>query len=59
MPPPPAWSRCRLDPRLQARVDASDVLQEAFLEVAERLPEYLRDPKLPLFLWLRLVTASG
>jgi DNA-directed RNA polymerase specialized sigma24 family protein len=38
----------RLDTRLQARLDASDVVQEAFVEVTERLAEYLRDPKLPL-----------
>ena len=48
----------RLDTRLQARLDASDVVQEAFVEVVERLEEYLRDPKLPLFLWLRLVVGE-
>src|SRR5262245_15227375 len=48
----------RLDPRLQARVEASDVLQEAYVEVVQRLPEYLRAPKLPLFLWLRLVVGE-
>jgi RNA polymerase sigma-70 factor, ECF subfamily len=48
----------RLDSRLQARIDASDVIQEAFLEVAGRLDDYLRDPKLPLFLWLRLVVGE-
>jgi len=48
----------RLDTRLQARFDASDVVQEAYVEVAERLNEYLRDPKLPLFLWLRLVVGE-
>src|SRR5277367_1592463 len=48
----------RLDTRLQARLDASDVVQEAYVEVAERLDEYLRDPKLPLFLWLRLVVGE-
>jgi RNA polymerase sigma-70 factor (ECF subfamily) len=48
----------RLDRRLQARVDASDVVQDAYLEVAERLPEYLRNPELPLFLWLRLVVGE-
>lgn len=48
----------RLDPRLQARLDASDVVQEAFVEVAERMDEYLRDPKLPPFLWLRLVVGE-
>lgn len=48
----------RLDMRLRARLDASDVLQEAYLEVVQRLEEYLRDPKLPLFLWLRLVVGQ-
>lgn len=48
----------RLDTRLQSRLDASDVVQEAYVDVAERLEEYLRDPKLPLFLWLRLVVGE-
>jgi RNA polymerase sigma-70 factor (ECF subfamily) len=48
----------RLDARLQARIDASDVIQEAFVDVAGRLDEYLKDPKLPPFLWLRLVVGE-
>jgi RNA polymerase sigma-70 factor (ECF subfamily) len=48
----------RLDTRLQARLDASDVVQEAYVEVAQRLDEHLRDPRLPLFLWLRLVVGE-
>jgi RNA polymerase sigma-70 factor (ECF subfamily) len=48
----------RLDARLQARLDASDVVQDAYAEVAGRLDEYLADPKLPLFLWLRLVVGE-
>src|SRR6266849_6544773 len=50
--------RLRLDPRLQSRLDPSDVLQEAFLEAAQRLAEYLRDPKMPFFLWLRFLTGQ-
>jgi RNA polymerase sigma-70 factor (ECF subfamily) len=50
--------RLRLDPRLQGRIDPSDVLQEAYLEVAERLAEYLREPKMPFFLWLRFLTGQ-
>jgi RNA polymerase sigma-70 factor (ECF subfamily) len=46
----------RLSRRLQGRVDDSDVLQEAFLDITSRLPEYAASPKLPLFLWLRHVT---
>lgn len=45
----------RLDWRLQGRLDASDVVQEVYLEAAGRLRDYLQDPKLPFFLWLRLV----
>src|SRR4051812_28687374 len=44
----------RLDPRLRGRLDASDVLQEAFLDVAGDLDAYLADPKVPPLLWLRL-----
>jgi RNA polymerase sigma-70 factor, ECF subfamily len=48
----------RLDRRLQGRVDASDVLQEAFIDAARRLAEYDRERKMPLFLWLRLITGQ-
>jgi RNA polymerase sigma-70 factor (ECF subfamily) len=47
----------RLDRRLQGRLDASDVLQEAFLEFAEALPAYVQNPQTPFFLWLRCITA--
>lgn len=50
--------KLRMDRRLQGRVDASDILQEAYLDLAQRLPEYGRDPQIPFFLWLRLVTAQ-
>ena len=48
----------RLDRRLQARVNASDVIQEASLEAVRRLPEYLGNPSLPFFLWLRFLTGQ-
>jgi RNA polymerase sigma-70 factor, ECF subfamily len=48
--------RLRLSRRLQGRVDDSDVLQEAYLDVARRLPEYVQQPGLPFFLWLRHLT---
>ncbi len=48
----------RLDHRLQARLDASDVIQDAYLEVATRLEEYLRDPRMPVFLWMRLIVGD-
>ena len=43
----------RLDPRIVARVDASDLLQDTFLEATRRYPEYQADPAVPLFIWLR------
>lgn len=50
--------RLRLDRRLSGRVDSSDVLQEAYLEASRRLADYARNPALPFFLWLRLVTGQ-
>ncbi len=44
----------RMDPRLRGRLDASDVVQEAFLDVARDLPAYLANPSLPVLLWMRL-----
>jgi RNA polymerase sigma-70 factor (ECF subfamily) len=44
----------RIDARVRGRLDPSDVLQEAFLDVARDLESYLADPKLPPLLWLRL-----
>jgi RNA polymerase sigma-70 factor (ECF subfamily) len=51
--------RLRLDRRLQGRVDPSDVLQEAYLDLAEKLPGYVRERSgLPPYLWLRLVVGE-
>ena len=43
----------RLDRRLQARIDPSDVLQEALTEAARKLPQYIRRRPLPFYPWLR------
>jgi RNA polymerase sigma-70 factor (ECF subfamily) len=48
----------RLDQRVQSRIDASDVVQEAYLEASTRLPEYLKQPNMPFFLWLRFLTGQ-
>src|SRR5262245_38031444 len=46
----------RLDDRIHARVDPSDVLQEVFVEYSRALPDYARNPEYPVFLWLRFLT---
>jgi RNA polymerase sigma-70 factor (ECF subfamily) len=46
--------RLRMDPRLQGRVDAADVVQDAYLSLRAKFPQYAADPRLPFFLWLRL-----
>src|SRR5262245_15592899 len=43
----------RFDPRLAARVDPSDVVQEALAEAAATLDGYLRERPLPFYPWLR------
>src|SRR5437879_8405024 len=48
----------RLDPRLNTRIDPSDVLQDAYIDATEQLSAYLQSPAMPFFLWLRLVTGS-
>ena len=50
--------RLRLDRRLQGRIDASDVLQEAYVEISRRAVEYAARPELPFFLWLRMMTGQ-
>ncbi len=48
----------RMDGRLKGRFDSSDVLQETYVEVAERLPRYLEDEKMPFFLWVRFLAGQ-
>src|SRR5437763_12378901 len=43
----------RLDRRLTARIDPSDVVQEALVDAARKLPEYLRQQPMPFYPWLR------
>jgi RNA polymerase sigma-70 factor (ECF subfamily) len=43
----------RLDPRLRARLDPSDVVQEAQWEVARRIDDFLRRRPMPFHLWVR------
>ena len=46
----------RLDPRIRGRVDAADILQEAFLEVSMRLQSFLDSTDVSFFVWLRQQT---
>src|SRR5713226_6420448 len=48
----------RLDRRLQGRIDASDVLQEAYIDFARRFPQYAVEASMPFFLWLRQITGQ-
>jgi RNA polymerase sigma-70 factor (ECF subfamily) len=48
----------RLAQRLKSRIDPSDVLQETYLELSRSLADYLRNPVLPFFLWLRFLTGK-
>jgi RNA polymerase sigma-70 factor (ECF subfamily) len=50
--------RLRLDRRVAGRIDPSDVLQEAYLDVARRFPEYAAAPAVPFSVWLRELTGQ-
>ncbi|MBI3468743.1 MAG: sigma-70 family RNA polymerase sigma factor [Planctomycetes bacterium] len=45
----------RLDRRLAARVDPSDVVQEALAEASRKLDDYLQRRPLPFYPWLRQI----
>jgi RNA polymerase sigma-70 factor (ECF subfamily) len=48
-----------MNPRLAARVDPSDVVQEALAEADRRLGRYLRERPLPFYPWLRQLAAEN
>ncbi len=43
----------RIDRRMAARVDPSDVVQEALADAAQSLSDYLKNRPLPFYPWLR------
>jgi RNA polymerase sigma-70 factor (ECF subfamily) len=45
--------RCRLNRGVAARVDASDIVQDALMTASRRLAEYLENPRMPFHAWLR------
>jgi len=48
----------RLDPRLRGRIDAADVIQEAFIAATARRAEFFQQSTQSLFLWLRWVVGN-
>lgn len=46
----------RLDARLAQRVDASDIVQDVTLAASERLDDYLSNPTMDFYVWLRWMT---
>jgi len=45
--------RLRMDRRLSGRIDASDVVQEAYLDYDRRFGDFTAKPGQPFYLWLR------
>ncbi|MGI6418406.1 MAG: sigma-70 family RNA polymerase sigma factor [Thermoguttaceae bacterium] len=45
----------RMDSRLAARVDASDIVLDALAAAASQMSGYLRDRSIPFYLWLRRI----
>jgi RNA polymerase sigma-70 factor (ECF subfamily) len=45
----------RLDPRLAARVGASDLLQEAYVDALKRYEHYFEREGVSFYVWLRLI----
>ncbi len=48
----------RLHPQVRQRVDASDVIQDAYLEIAQRVEDYVKNPQMPFFLWVRRIAGD-
>lgn len=48
----------RLDRRLQGRVDADDVLQEAYLNAVQRMDRFLHDHPRSFFIWVRMIVTQ-
>jgi len=46
----------QIDRRLMSRLDASDVVQQAFLNAQSRIQHYVENPAVPFLVWLRTIT---
>jgi RNA polymerase sigma-70 factor, ECF subfamily len=49
----------RLDASLRRRLDPVDVVQEAWVDVVERFPQWCTKEALPFHVWLRLTTSQA
>jgi RNA polymerase sigma-70 factor (ECF subfamily) len=47
-----------MDTRLRGRIDAADVVQEAFVAASANCEVYFRERSVPLFLWLRGIVSN-
>jgi RNA polymerase sigma-70 factor (ECF subfamily) len=48
----------RLDRRLGTRLDADDILQEAYVDASQRIEHYTADPTKSFYIWLRLIVTQ-
>ncbi|MDV6028964.1 MAG: sigma-70 family RNA polymerase sigma factor [Phycisphaera sp. RhM] len=48
----------RMDRRLRGREDASDILQEVYIDAHQRMRHYLQRPQLSFYVWLRQLTTQ-
>ena len=48
----------RMDPRLQGRLDLDDVMQESQLVVVKRHQDFIQNPAVPFYVWMRSLTGQ-
>jgi RNA polymerase sigma-70 factor (ECF subfamily) len=48
----------RLDSRILGKVDSEDILQDACVGAVRRFRDYLDEPSVPFFVWLRQITSQ-
>src|SRR5688572_7775287 len=48
----------RMNPRLRGRIDAADVVQDAFIAATDRRADFFQQSTQPLFLWLRWIVGN-
>lgn len=51
-------ARCRVDPRLQGKLDASDLVQETYVEALQSFQSFRGNTEAELIAWLRQILAS-